>query len=835
MQKLIDMEGVREEIQDKLRDYLTQKGIKIDQNGSAKFSCIVPSHRDSNPSANIIPGTNYREWKCHGCGCHGDIFTAAHLLEKKPIEGEAFLEENVLYLAQKFGIEVKLAELSDEEKIRFRARSAYRWTARYLLEQPTGQVFKDELKSRRWDQDPTKLTEMGIGEVSDYDRFRRRINSAGFEDNFLEEIGLGSKAKLMFGQDRMVFTIYDVHGRPVAFTSRDLLYEHKKIDPSFKGQKYYNSTNTTLFKKGHTLYNIDKAVRVKHRKVFIFEGATDVVTYRVFTGQDNCVATLGNAVTEHHVDTLVANGIAEVVICFDGDAGGHKGLTQAVKAMSGHAGLYVNILELPSMPDENDVDSFIRKHGAKGWYNAHEDIKSMFRWKIEATDVADADPTSTDKYTKLNGLLDVISNELVPFKRQQMLHELANLADTAYDDLASQLNFKINQQKAELEHRRQALITRGVKTLKDSPTDARLIVGKLKNDLEHLEDQFGQDLLDPGPQIAWVEEARRNQKVTNTDHGLKTGWHKWDQAFDGSIIHEGTLIYVGGKPNTGKTSLTANLAIKMLGLDPDVVVMVYTIDDSKLRYLNRFAASLADIPTLCITKPNIAPEHQFPIGMDRTEIIGKGDNAMDKIKATMQAGRLHIMDAVDGQRQWGFADTWCEKMRRHFPEKKLVLFLDNFHNLGDYGGMDFRIRYSELSRQLKDTAARNNMCIISTVHYTKLQDRVKPTNFNIAETVSLEYDADAIVHLCNHKHEFRSCPDDLKVFWDDATMRDDPGSMLDPHTRPVVEFGFGKSKISGFKGAVFYKFDELRCRFIEGTNREHQEWQEADKYQKWIR
>lgn len=825
--KLVDMEAVREEIQDKLRLYLAEHGVDLTQNGNIKFRCIAPDHEDRTPSANIIPQSKGREWKCHGCGAHGDIFTAAHLLENKPKDGDGFLEETVIYLAEKYGIEVKLAELSESQLFHFRTRSAYRWALRWLQDEGVNDLFLEEAQKRLWD--PALLREWGIGQIPNYHAFREGI-SKEFDPDFLREVGiLGGNSEAMFTPDHMVFTLFDAAGRPIGFSSRDLKFEQRDSD---RARKYRNTSTNEVFKKGNYLYNLHNAAKHAGRKVFVFEGHPDVTTYRMIINQENAVATCGTAFTSEHVVLLQEAGITDICIVNDGDSAGVEATMKAVNQLSGHAGLYVTVMELPTAEDENDPDGYIRKNGVEGWDMARQTASTMFAWSLRLSNINDMDKGSSERYLVLEDHLRIICNETVPFKRQQMLHELSREADTTYQDLNQQLEYMLNQDAAEFEQRRQDVLSNGIEALRKSPIDARLVLHKMNSQLDTLEAEYNADKFSVDHAVEWLESSRRQHKQIKHEAGLRTNWPMWDRAFDGGIPVSDSLIYIGGKPNTGKTSLTANLALRILSHTPDTIALIYTIDDSKERYKNRMLAALAGLPSVCIEKPFIVPEASMPVDMVRDDIIKAGDNANQKLVKLFREGRIHMFDSVDGSKTWSFADSALSRLRQQFPDKKIVVFVDNFHNLNDYGSSDFRYRYTELSADLKQSAAKYNAAIFATVHYTKLRDRVKPSNNNIAETVTLEYDGDAIVHLCNHRHEFKTMMNKCKVLWEDKTMR--PGPMIKPYERPVVEMLFGKSKISGFKGSVYYKFDDIKCLFHEGDERERADWITLDRQQPWI-
>jgi hypothetical protein len=94
-----------------LRSFLTQYLEEHEIDPSKNFSCINPKHEDNNPS--MTCRQNPENAFCMSCGCTADIFQAAHWLENKPISGPGWVEENVKYLAEKYGVELELEEMTE--------------------------------------------------------------------------------------------------------------------------------------------------------------------------------------------------------------------------------------------------------------------------------------------------------------------------------------------------------------------------------------------------------------------------------------------------------------------------------------------------------------------------------------------------------------------------------------------------------------------------------------------------------------------------------------------------------------------------------------------------
>jgi DNA primase catalytic core len=124
----------------------------------------------------------------------------------------------------------------------------------------------------------------------------------------------------------VTFPISDLAGRVVAFGGRAL----DKDAPA----KYLDSPETPLFRKGAMLYNGAAARKAAQQgaqngvPVIAVEGYVDVIAM-VTAGYAATVAPLGTALTEEQL-ALLWRMADEPILCFDGDAAGHRAAYRAI-------------------------------------------------------------------------------------------------------------------------------------------------------------------------------------------------------------------------------------------------------------------------------------------------------------------------------------------------------------------------------------------------------------------------------------------------------------------------------------------------------------------------
>lgn len=136
----------------------------------------------------------------------------------------------------------------------------------------------------------------------------------GFTQNELLLAGLVTEPSMYdIFRNRLIFPISEHSGRIVGFGARTL----DNSEP-----KYINSPLSTIFHKSYLLYGLHQAKdTIKNcGQVIIVEGYTDVLTAHQYDFK-NIVASMGTAISEYQIE-LLRPLASEIVIAFDGDAGG---------------------------------------------------------------------------------------------------------------------------------------------------------------------------------------------------------------------------------------------------------------------------------------------------------------------------------------------------------------------------------------------------------------------------------------------------------------------------------------------------------------------------------
>lgn len=334
---------------------LVGRRVKLTRKGRVLWGCC-PFHQEKSPSFKVE--NERRTYKCFGCGAGGDAFK--WLMET---EGLNF-PEAVERLAGEAGVE--LPKWSPEDEAReAKKKTLYDVTeaaAAYFeeqLQEPSGRQAREYLANRGLSEDVQKKFRLGyapnastalIGYLTTKNIPFDDIVAAGLARPADETRGARD-----FFYNRVMFPIADLRGRIVAFGARAL-------DPDAK-PKYINTGETTLFSKGHLLYNFHAArpAAISAQTIILAEGYMDVIAL-ARAGFTHAVAPLGTAFTEDQL-ALLWRVAPEPILAFDGDEAGVRAGTRAAHMALAHLKPGYS-LRFAFLPPGEDPDTLIAREGA---------------------------------------------------------------------------------------------------------------------------------------------------------------------------------------------------------------------------------------------------------------------------------------------------------------------------------------------------------------------------------------------------------------------------------------------------------------------------------------
>ena len=414
----------------------------------ANYIGLCPFHPDNHPSMSVSSTKQF--FKCFACGHSGNV--VSFLMDHEHIS----YPEALKYLARKYGIEVVEKEETPEE-----AAARMRSESLLIVNEAAQKFYQDVL----WDPERSHMIgygyfhqrgftddtirRFGLGYApSGYDTFTKYALDNGYKEEYLIETGLcvkhddGRLSDRFY--DRVMFPIYSLAGKVIAFGGR-ILSSEKKL------AKYVNSPESIIYNKSRsTLYGLFQAKNAIARqdKCIMVEGYADVISMHQ-RGIENVVASSGTSLTEGHI-SLVKRFTKRITFIYDSDPAGIKASMRGIDMVLG-AGMEVKIVLLP---EGEDPDSFAQAHEkaeVEEYIAANEQDFVSFKIKILSKDVAE-----NDIYGRTQMINDIVQTvSVIPddITRNVYIENVAQTFGLQQDSLFARVA-RIRKQRREQQQRR---------------------------------------------------------------------------------------------------------------------------------------------------------------------------------------------------------------------------------------------------------------------------------------------------------------------------------------------------------------------------------------------
>lgn len=328
------------------------------------FFGVCPFHDDSNPS--MCVSREKQIYTCFSCHATGNVYT--FLMNYEHID----FREALRYLGEKVGVNVSSVNIVKKTTKFDHLYEAYNFAVKYFQNNLSASVGKEArayLSKRGINEEAIKEFEIGLS-LESRDDLTKLLVSKKYELSTLNRIGLSSDDHDIY-DDRIMFPLYDVFGQVVGFSGRI----YKDVDQN----KYLNTKETDIFKKGEMLYHYHIAreeCRLK-KSVIVMEGFMDVIRASI-VGVKNTVALMGTALTNNQFN-LIKRLSNNIILCLDGDDPGVKAMLSIGEHLLDE-GVEVKVVVLP---DNDDPDSFILKHGKERFIGLVENALNFSDFKMQ--------------------------------------------------------------------------------------------------------------------------------------------------------------------------------------------------------------------------------------------------------------------------------------------------------------------------------------------------------------------------------------------------------------------------------------------------------------------
>ena len=418
------------------------KSVQLKKRGK-EFIGLSPFKNEKSPSFTVNDEKEF--YHCFSSGEHGNIFD--FLMKTKSMGfGEA-----VKTLASEAGMQpYRFSNFDKEKDLRFKTyKNIYKDYSNFFH----NELLKNEealtyLKKRGLKKNI--IDEFKIGYVPWKNDFYNNLSKI-YSKEEINLTGLYYKNEKISKytdrfNSRIIFPVNNLSGETIAFGGR--------VIKETKFAKYINSPETEFYKKGSTIFNLDKAkdCRSASSEVIIVEGYLDVISVYA-TGIRNVISNSGTALTERQIN-LIWKFFTSPIICLDGDDSGQKAAIRIAEKLFPFINTE-NKIYFSVLPDGNDPDDYIKQNGKDNFLSVlqKKQIIQSFIWEYNIKNINQNNPFEISKFEKqikklcyqihdetlkkyvLEDFLERI-NKLTPIQRQNRVYR-------NFSQYSKNQNFKI--------------------------------------------------------------------------------------------------------------------------------------------------------------------------------------------------------------------------------------------------------------------------------------------------------------------------------------------------------------------------------------------------------
>ena len=385
------------------------------------FFGVCPFHDDSNPS--MCVSREKQIYTCFSCHATGNVYT--FLMNYEHID----FKDALKYLGDKVGVDVGVVNVAKKSSKYDNYYDAYNLSLKYYqnnLNSTLGKNAREYLKTRKIDEKIIKEFEIGLS-LDKRDDLTNLLLNKKYDLVSLNRIGLSVDNHDTY-VNRIMFPLYDVSGKVVGFSGR--IYDNSSQN------KYLNTKETPIFKKGEMLYHyhIAKEYARSEKSIIVMEGFMDVIRASSI-GIKNTVALMGTALTKEQIG-LIKRLSHNVILCLDGDNPGQHAMLSIGDSLL-EQGLDVKAVVLP---DPDDPDTYILNNGKDRFMGLISSAINFSDFKMEKLKETVDFRSDEEKADYINKVLAETAKLDDPIRREVVLKRLAKEFDIGYNTLEMRIN-----------------------------------------------------------------------------------------------------------------------------------------------------------------------------------------------------------------------------------------------------------------------------------------------------------------------------------------------------------------------------------------------------------
>ena len=757
--------------------------------------CLSPEHDDRSPSMSYWDSGDV--FHCFSCGRNVDIFSLAHILEGKPLAGINFIDDNVFYLAKRFGLEYEhlQKELTPEEIKRQQYFRAMKLFSEYVVLHKN----MEYLDKRKITEETAK--KLLIGSVDSTENCISFLKASGITEDIIESIGIN---KRNVNQNKLILIIKDDFGRPNSFVSRETKYFKEALIKGYEGvkelfedpnvyseqrkeklieltgldiyeinkylstPKYTNGDTTIIFDKSKMFFGYSDIRREYNPAVpmVILEGYIDFVTgYQA--GMRNIVAIGSASFTDDHISIIErSKDIKTAAIALDADKTGKK-RTQ---------GILERLLKIKTTKvykfavyknDFKDLDETIIENPEIRKTGDVFDLMTIFDFELQTMKQKTEGEFDQDRV--FDDFVAIISKEKEPKERAVKARALSKiLTNYDYGTIIEQVNYLINGKEQEFGRDVVSKAEFMLKEIKKSPGDANKIVDMFKMEVEEVEKSYDKNTKN----VFEVSKEYFNEIENRKDEESLFSVSFDIPWFDDLSLQPGNTVIISSLPNTGKSTIFQTIVRKTLLKNKNVHIFFATTDDPGPKVYANLIATFSGLGRDYCSNPIYHKKYGYrtedPIAAPY-ELREKMYETYEKIKAGIltfiESKRFVLLDVkkkIDNFKN--LAATMKEIGENGDLEDACkLLILDSANKVTVDGISDENQRAAYISENIKKLSETYGFLSFVNFELNKMKNNARLSQFSLSGSKRMFYDCDVLGFVYN---PMRNLQNNTELYWD---------------------------------------------------------------------
>ncbi|RRG18292.1 DNA primase [Weissella viridescens] len=403
---------------------------------------VCPFHEERTPSFSV--NEDKQIFHCFSCGRGGNVFSFVMDID------QVSFPQAVAKVAPLAGVDIDDKYLNNEaaqpvdertQALRELYQDATKLYHHLLVNTQAGETALNYLHDRGLDDSTIDAFMLGYAPGNDFllDYFQnKKVDYQLLRISELFVVWDDGTLHDRFA-DRVLFTIRDQYGHPIAFSGR-------RLNADDTQPKYVNSPESLLFDKSNELFNLDLArdsIKKSH-DVILFEGFMDVIA-AFQAGIKNSVASMGTSLTIDQVRQL--NRIADnITIAYDSDAAGQNATKRALDLIEQNSQMTPVVAHIP---DNQDPDEYLRSHDAAALNDVlahHNENPIAFNLRFLRQDRDFSNQNEVFDY--IDQALHLIASVDEAVVRENYLRQLSDDFNISFDALTDQIRPMLMQRQA---------------------------------------------------------------------------------------------------------------------------------------------------------------------------------------------------------------------------------------------------------------------------------------------------------------------------------------------------------------------------------------------------